>query len=431
MRQHFQWVGLSPRILLPWLLILAVGLVMLYSVTSPRPDLEPGEEAGPVVSRSFFHKQIVWMAIGLVALLVASMIPFWIWKDYLAWILYGFGLLLLLLLLLLPPMRAGTHRWILIGPIGFQPSEFVKIVMIILLSSSLASRRGDPNRPGFVLAALGLVLVPAALVLKQPDLGTAMTFLWLLVPMLLWRGLTPMSLAIMLSPGLSALIVLYGQTQGGAGYGPAHLVWGLFLLLVFLLALWHRAMGLVERVVYFLSSILMGLAVPMLWNLLRPYQQQRILVFFQPDLDRLGAGYQLFQSKVAIGSGGLLGRGYLEGTQKGLAFLPARHTDFIFSVLGEEFGFAGAAVVLGLYAWLIVEGFRLAGKVRHPFGQLLSVGVSSYLLFHVFVNVAMTVGLAPVTGLPLPGVSFGGSALVAASFLLGMQINVARNWGRY
>ncbi len=423
---------LNPRFLLPWILILASSLLMLWSITSPPGDygLEEGQ-GSYTVSRLFFQRQMLWAGLGLVAMFLGSMIPFWFYKDYLSWILYGLGLGILLLLLILPPMRGDTQRWLAIGPVGLQPSEFFKVALILMLSSVLAARRGDPDRLSLVLIGMAIVVPPTLLVLRQPDLGTALTYLWLLLPLLLWRGLSLRRLLLMSAPLISGFVVLYGQTRGGEGLGVAHLAWGLFMVALFLVTLFHREMPVLERVVYYLASIGVGLAVPRLWSTLLPYQQKRILVFFDPGLDPLGAGYQIFQSKVAIGSGGLFGRGFLEGTQKGLAFLPARHTDFIFSVVGEEFGFLGAIAVLCLYGYLIIQGFQLAGKARHPFGQLLAVGISAYLLFHVLINVAMTIGLAPVTGLPLPGMSFGGSAIMATSFLLGIQMNISRNWGRY
>ena len=423
---------LDLHFLLPWLLILGASLLMLWSVSSPPGDFDLSDErASYVVSRAFFDRQLLWAGIGLVTMIASAMIPFRVYKDYFAYLLYGGGLLLLVLLLVLPPLRGETHRWLVIGPVGLQPSEFFKAAMILMLASFLAGRRGDPNRLSQVLITLGIVLPPTLLVLRQPDLGTALTFIWLMFPMLLWRGLSLRRLLIMAAPVLSGAIVLYGQTAAGEGLGPAHLVWGLFMVGMFLMTLLYPAMPLLERIGFYLASIGVGLAVPRIWAGMLPYQQKRILVFFDPELDPLGAGYQILQSKVAIGSGGLLGRGFLQGTQKGLAFLPARHTDFIFSVVGEELGFLGALLLLALYAWLIVRGFQVAGRVRHPFAQLLAVGISSYLLFHVFVNVAMTIGLAPVTGLPLPGMSFGGSVLVATSFLLGLQMNISRNWRQY
>jgi rod shape determining protein RodA len=420
------------RTLLPWLAILGFSLLMLYSVSSPPGDFGLGEErAAYTVSRVFFERQLLWVGIGVITMLASAAVPFRVYKDYFAWLLYAGGLLLLLVLLVLPPLRGDTHRWLVLGPLSLQPSEFFKAALIIMLASFLAGRRGDPDRLSQLLLALALVLPPTLLVLRQPDLGTALTFIWLMFPMLLWRGLSLRRLIIMIAPLLSGAIVLYGETRPHEGLGTAHLIWALLMLGLFLLMLLSPRVPLVERIGFLLASIGVGLIVPRLWAGLLPYQQKRILVFFDPELDPLGAGYQIFQSKVAIGSGGLVGRGFLQGTQKGLAFLPARHTDFIFSVVGEEFGFVGALILLGLYAWLILRGFQVAGRARHPFAQLLAVGISSYLLFHVFVNIAMTTGLAPVTGLPLPGMSFGGSVLVATSFLLGLQMNIARNWGRY
>ena len=424
---------LDPHFYVPWLLIILGGLVMLYSVSSP-PPLEYGQEgeiAAYTISRDFFTRQLIWAIVGFLAMVVGATVPFWIYKDYLSWILYGVGLLLLLLLLILPPMRGDTQRWLAIGPVGLQPSELFKVILIFMLASVLAAQRGDPNRLSLILITLVLVLPPTFLVLKQPDLGTALVFFGIMIPMLIWRGLDLRRVLLMAAPGLSGFIILYGEASSGNVEGMVRVLWGLFMVGLFLMTLYYREMAVRERIVFFLISIMVGLAVPAVYDSLLGYQQKRIQVFFDPGMDKLGAGYQIFQSKVAIGSGGVLGRGYLQGTQKGLAFLPARHTDFIFSVVGEEFGFLGALVLLGLYAYLIYQGYHLALKARHPFGQLLAVGGSSLLLFHVFVNVGMTVGLMPVTGLPLPGFSFGGSVLVAVSFLIGVQMNISRNWGRY
>ena len=432
MPRRLQFGVFDLRFLLPWLLILAVSLILLNSITSPPGEFSLDDDRDSyTVDRHYFNRQALWAGIGVVTLLVSAMIPFWFYKDYLAWLMYGGGIVVLIALLFLPPMRGDTQRWLAIGSFGVQPSEFFKIALIVMLASFLATQRGGANRLSQVLLTAGLVIPPVLLVLRQPDLGTALSLCWFMLPMLLWRGLSPRRLLLMAAPLISAFIVLSGESMHVEGLGLVHLGWGIFLVLLFLITLFYREMPLIERIGFYIASIGTGLAVPLLWAGLRPYQQKRILVFFDPDVDPLGAGYHIFQSKVAIGSGGLFGRGYLQGTQKGLAFLPARHTDFIFSVLGEEFGFLGALLVLFLYGLLIWRGFQLAGRARHPFAQLLSVGASSYLLFHVVVNVGMTVGLLPVTGLPLPGLSFGGSALVACSFLLGLQMNIARNWARY
>lgn len=419
-------------IFLPWLGVLCFGLLMLFSVSSPSVgDFAYGARAATAISRSFFYRQIFWALLGLGVMWASAMIPFRVYKDYFSWMLFGASMFVLLLLLVLPPMRGGTHRWLVLGPISLQPSEFAKASMILMLASFLAGRRGDPDRLSQVGLVLALVLPATFLVLKQPDLGTAVTFLWLTIPMMLWRGLSLRRLLIMTAPLVSGAIVLYGETRGLEGFGLVHVLWTLYMAGLFVLMLLAPRVSLLERSVFLVAAIAVGLAVPKVWDGLLPYQQKRILVYFDPGLDPLGAGYQIFQSKVAIGSGGIVGRGYLQGTQKGLAFLPARHTDFIFSVVGEEFGFIGALFLLGLYAWIILRGFQLAGKAHSPFAQLLTVGISAYLLFHVFVNVAMTIGLAPVTGIPLPGMSFGGSVLISTSFLLGLQMNIARNWSRY
>jgi rod shape determining protein RodA len=261
------------------------------------------------------------------------------------------------------------------------------------------------------------------LVVREPDLGTALVYPALAVPMLFWAGVPARLLLALLSPVLSAVIMFIGQET-------IRDVWPWVLYVIALMVLLYFArLYILQNLLLMGSNLVTGLAIPLVWEKLQPYQQARILAFFSPsDADRLGYGYQTFQSKVAIGSGGLVGKGYLEGSQKGLAFLPERHTDFIFSVIGEELGLLGALAVLALFLLLVVRALRVAEISKRSFGSMIAVGVAAYFCFQAMVNIAITVGLLPVTGLPLPLLSKGGSSMLTSCIMLGLLLNVSARW---
>jgi rod shape determining protein RodA len=254
--------------------------------------------------------------------------------------------------------------------------------------------------------------MPFLLILLEPDLGTSLSVPASVGPMCYWAGLPAGVVLALLAPLVSAILSV-----------------NLWLWLVFLagvttvLVFTHARRWVMIAVLA--VNIAVGTLTPLLWNSLKPYQRQRVVTFLNPDQDQAGAGYQVIQSKIAIGSGGLTGTGLGEGTQKGLAFLPQQHTDFIFSVLGEEKGFLGCLVVLLLFAFVVQRSLRLAVRARSRFGSVLVIGICSNLVFHVVVNVSMTLGLAPVTGLPLPFLSYGGTFLVATLAQMGLLFNVA------
>jgi rod shape determining protein RodA len=287
-----------------------------------------------------------------------------------------------------------------------------KLATLLMVSRMLARPRIDLTRLGQilpVLAAAGLVFV---LILMEPDLGTSLSIPAYMVPMLYWAGLPLAVILVLCSPVLGAVLSVNLW------------VWLVFLGVVgVILAAFHARRNVLIAVLG--VNIFVGTVTPFLWNSLKPYQQERILTFVSPERDRAGAGYQVIQSKIAMGSGGVTGHGYLKGTQKGLAFLPQQHTDFVFSVLGEEFGFVGCAAVLFLFALLVSRILRLAVKARSRFAGTLVVGIAASLVFHVVVNVSMTLGLAPVTGLPLPFLSYGGTFLMATMAQMGLLLNVS------
>lgn len=401
--------------------LLLLSLVTLYSVTQT-PVLDLGQR-GLDVNEAVFWRQLLWIGVGLGALYLGFHVPFRLLEAS-AWLQY-LGALALLLLVLVLGAQGGVERWIRWGPIQFQPSEFAKIAVIFVLARHLARTQGDGNHVLHLLLPACIVVPPVVLILRQPDLGTALVFVAILVPMLFWRGLRPWHMLVLASPGISFLLHLYFRTQHETLWP-----WLVFVVLVFGVTLWRR-LYLIENICMLLLNVGVHMLEPLLWGRLREYQQQRIVSFFDPSMDPMGQGYHVAQSKIAVGAGGFLGQGFMEGTQKELAFLPARHTDFIFSVVGEEFGFVGAILVLVLFAILVMRGIGFAARARNGFVRFAAFGITSYIMFQVTQNVGMTVGMLPVTGIPLPLVSYGGSSLVVTLFLFGVLLNLGTRWREY
>jgi rod shape determining protein RodA len=332
--------------------------------------------------------------------------------DGLAPYLYGAAILCLGLVLVVGQEVYGAQRWLGAGALRFQPSELAKLATVLMLARVLDDKRLDLHRARSYVAPLAVALVPLALVLKEPDLGTSLTFGVVLVAMLFWAGMPSGTLLLALTPAANAALFLLTR-------GP----WAFAAVFAGVLALTRPRLPVLLVLVALNGAIAVGM--PALWSAMEPYQRGRIETFLNPGHDPYGAGYQIIQSRIAIGSGGALGRGYLQGTQKGLEFLPMKHTDFIFSVVGEELGFWGAALVLLLYLTLLWRGLWLARVAHGRFAGLVAVGVTAVLWYHVMVNVLMTVGWAPVTGLPLPLLSYGGTSFVVTCVEIGLLVNVS------
>lgn len=380
--------------------LIGMGLLTVYSATSI-----PGAHEG------LWVKQLAWCAIAFGAAWLVAAIHYRLY-DSLAWPLYGISLVLLVAVLAVGSTRLGAKRWIDIGPVQFQPSEIAAIATTFVLARYFDNARLDLSRVRWWLPPLFIAMVPFALVAKEPDLGTALSFPVMLVAMYFWSGMPLARLLLGLSPVFNvALFFVTGS------------VWWFVALFAGLLALAR------PRPAFLVTILLVNGAVayelPHLWNHMHDYQKRRIETFVNPDNDPYGAGYQIIQSKIAVGSGGVLGKGYLKGSQKALAFLPMRHTDFIYSVVGEELGFLGSLTVVLLYVVVILRGFRLAAVARDGFAGLMTIGVVTALFFHIMVNMLMTVGWAPVTGIPLPFLSYGGTALVVNCVQIGLLQNVA------
>ncbi len=321
-----------------------------------------------MVGISYLTRQITWAGVGILLAAVLVMVDYHRWLEW-AYLLYGINVLMLAFVLLLGVVRGGAQRWLSIGGFTIQPSEFAKITTILALARYLGSHR-DMTTNGWrtFLVAGFFVALPMMLILKEPNLGTAFVFAPILFSMLL--------------------------------------VWGIPL----------KTLGIL------LSSA--AICVPLGWWRLADYQRSRLLVFLNPNLDPLGAGYTVVQSKIAMGSGGFWGKGWLAGTQNQLNFLPERHTDFIFSVIGEEWGFFGVSLCLVLFALLFYRGILMATQTRDPYGRLLVIGLIAMLMVHLVLNIGMTIGLMPVVGLPLPLFSYGGSWLLTCLVAIGIILSV-------
>jgi len=405
--------GNGSVLLLAFALLCAYSLAALWSVTEgihgPYAILASG------VPKTIFWRQAVWIVLAWGVLLAVRKAPL-SWIEETTPLLYLGVLALLGLVLLAGPVVAGSRRWFFLGPVHFQPSEPAKLVVVLALARWLAAYR---ERQAVAVAGAAVIAgLPALLVLKEPDLGTSLVFAGIALVMVFWNGLPLRLLLAVGSPLVSAALSFYAQT---VVHNPWP--WAVYMILL-IMVLWLGERGLLESLLLLAGNLATGIGVQFLWRGLHAYQQSRILSFFNPARDSYGAGYQTIQSRVAIGSGGLFGTGYLQGTQKGLAFLPERHTDFIFSVIGEELGFVGSTVLVVLFGVVLWKAIRVAEQARRPFSALAAVGVAGYLGCHVVVNLMITTGMLPVTGLPLPVISYGGSNLLVTAAALGLLINI-------
>ena len=388
------WVG-DRSLFLAVLLMTSFGIAMIYSagvLNIPSP-----------ITEGAWIRQARWAAIALVAFtLIRRIGPRWI--EWVAVPAYVVCIILLLITLQWGTgsgTAAGVKSFLNLGFMQFQPAELAKLATILALARYLGTRPEDPVSLRALVAPAVIVGVPLGLVILQPDLGTALAFVGILFAALFWAGAPIGLMLLLLSPGVS--LVLSFDTR----------IWAAsFVFLIAALYLYRYRLFFVESLSVILANLVAGTISTPLWNSLADYQQNRILVFLDPSVDPRGAGYHVMQSMVAIGSGGPTGKGFTEGTQKRLDFLPEQHTDFIFSVIGEELGYLGTLLTLLLFAFILYRLVRMAEGEADPFAGLVIFGIFGAWLVHVFVNVGMTVGIVPVTGIPLPFVSYGGTFLL-------------------
>jgi rod shape determining protein RodA len=356
--KNFDWITFSVIVL-----ISIIGIITIYSAT--RPPLGTG------VHPDFYLKQILWLLISITALFVVVTFDY-VWLQRFSYLLYGIGLVLLLVVLIVGKTTMGAQRWISLGPLAFQPSEFFRVLFIIGFSSYLASIGKNLDYKLSLKSLFIFAIIPLALVVKQPDLGTAVLLMSLFVTLIISKGVSRKIIAIALVIGLISI--------------P------------------------------FLGHIF--------WEGLKDYQKNRLIAFIDPGVDPAGIGYHITQSKISIGSGGVFGKGYLKGTQGPLRFLPEKHTDFIFSVFAEEWGFVGSLTLLGIYLILFLRGLDTAARAKDEFGRLLAVGITAMFFIYFLVNIGMTLGMMPVVGVPLPFFSYGGTSLLSNFIAAGILISI-------
>jgi len=386
--------------------LILFGLATLYSA---------GQTDVPTRAAGAWERQVMWVGVGIVGAWIIFHVSLRV-LEWLAPALYAFSLLLLGIVLIVGT-GAGTaessHSWLSVGghQIG-QPSELAKVATVLMLARFLSGRKEPPRSLRDLIAPSLIVGVPCLLVLKQPDLGSALVFVGIYFAMLFWTGVRPRMLFLLASPVISLLLAFNT------------LAWSFWMIIfVIILIAWRPYVW--DWVVFLAANVAMGAVAMPLWKRLAPYQQNRLLTFLNPEVDPRAAGYHAIQSRVAIGSGGWFGTGYTEGPQKRLAFLPEQHTDFVFSVVGEELGFVGVLVALSLFLGLFLVLLRIARRATDPFSSLAVFGIVGLFFTHVFENVGMTVNLMPITGIPLPLFSYGGSFFIICSLCLGLALRVA------
>lgn len=364
----------------------------------------------------YYTKQLEFMWAGVGLALIFARIPYYFWTSkWVVPVIYIANLGLLLAVMLKGHSAQGAQRWLALGPITLQPSEIAKIVVIFTIAAWL---KKFPIKSFFdIFKVIGIIIPPAVLVFKQPDLGTSLTFGAVFLGTVFWSGGTITDMLILISP-LVSLVLNAVNPEWWLYFMP---ILGVVLLLFWRHKNWHWAVRILMICAVVAANYGAGVARPHMWNLLKEYQQKRLTSFVNPYEDPRGSGYHILQSLIAIGSGGINGTGLGKGNQSQGAFIPERHTDFIFAVLGEELGFKVALFVVLAYATICIRGLVIAYKSREdPAGSVMAIGLMCMFLFHVFINIGMTIGIMPVAGVPLPFLSYGGTALLVDLVSIGL-----------
>lgn len=399
----FGMPALDPK-KIDWLLIATVlllvvsGLLSIYSAT---------HNADIFIK---FQKQVFWVILGGFLLVLTVLAPPRFY-HYIAYLSYAIAVALLLLVLLFGKTIAGNAGWFGIGGYGIQPSEFAKVATILALARFLSDSTTSMGSFRDLSKAVGIVALPWLLILMQPDFGTGLVYWAIFLAMIFWAGAEMVLLLTLLSPVIVAVLSVIG-------------LW-YFLLAALLVSILFYVMkrNLGIALMFLALNLSIGFGVQYLYSHLPDYQKNRIAVFIDPSAAPLSAGWNVIQSKVAIGAGGLGGRGYLQGSQTQLRFVPEQWTDFIFCVPAEEFGFIGGISILLLFALLLLRGLRMARGMEFRFSSLAAIGITAMFLFHVFINIGMTQGLIPVIGIPLPFMSYGGSFFLTSMLAVGILLH--------
>ncbi|MBI1806843.1 MAG: rod shape-determining protein RodA [Ignavibacteria bacterium] len=386
--------------------LLAIGVASVYSATY---------DAGASI---YFHRQLIWGALGCIIMFIIMLTPFRT-LQLLSYPLYGLSIVVLMIVLVAGKVVAGSKSWFGVAGLGLQPSEIAKVTTILALAFYLSDRQVNLHRLKYIAITAAIVMLPVLLIVLQPDMGTAVIYLGMSLAILYWAGASNLLIITLLAPAAAAIATLFGTT--------AFVVVVAATLVILFLMHENRLLA----AVVFSITVLMGVSVQFMFGKLALHQQKRILTFLNPDADPLGAGYNVIQSKIAIGSGGFFGKGYLQGSQTQLNFLPAQWTDFIYCVPSEEFGFIGAFIILFLLTVLLVRGVQIASTVKSRYASIVAIGVVGAFAVHTIINIGMSMGIMPVIGVPLPFMSYGGSNLLTNMIMAGLLLNVYANRKEY
>ncbi|HSP86603.1 MAG TPA: rod shape-determining protein RodA [Ignavibacteriaceae bacterium] len=392
---------------IPSMILISIGLLAIYSSTFNHP-----------VASGNFQRQLVWAIAALGIFFITFSLPTSSFR-FIASPMYFFSILLLVAVLVVGRKVSGAKSWFDLGPFGFQPSEIAKIGTILALSAFLSRRNSNIESFFDIFVALLIGLVPVGLILLEPDLGTSIVFMGMILTIIFWKGISLFSLFVVLTPAFVAIAALFGSFY--------------FLSAMVLVVI---TLFLFKKDIFFSGSIFAlnlgaGFFADYVYSVLSPHQQKRIQSFIDPMADPLGSGYNAIQAKVAIGSGGLFGKGFMNGNQTQLQFIPEQWTDFIYCVVGEEFGFIGSIITIGLFLFLFIRLLKIASAAKDEFLSLVLIGILSVYFIHFLINIGMTIGILPVIGIPLPFVSYGGSSLLVNCFMLGVAANIYRTRKNY
>lgn len=401
--RQFDW-----PLLICWILLAVIGLIAIYSATQG-----PVSQFLPDYIQKNFMNQLSWVFLSILVLIAIQFTTPATFQQ-ISYIFYAICLVIAILTIFMGVEAGGARRWLVIGGLRIQISEMMKLATILAVANYLTSRRNisaEKFRPAITVVLL--MLLPAAIIMLQNDTGTALVIIALIPVMLFWSGLPHGISLFMVSPAIIAYFTILNWK------------WGIItaVALSIILFLVHRRPGLP------LASFIVGLFIVIgvqvaLFQILQPYQQARIEAFVNPAVDPHGAGWNVIQAKTAIGSGGMTGKGFMQGTQTQLRFLPEQWTDFIFCVIGEEFGFIGAGTVLFLFGFMVMRLLSNASDHKHPFAQMVMVGVAAIFVIQIFINIGSATGLMPVIGLPLPMLSYGGSSFLACTMMIAICLNL-------
>jgi rod shape determining protein RodA len=412
-------------------LTVVIGILMIYSA-----GFDPIDK----MNNGLYRRQIMWFIFGFILMVGLTIINYQALGEFSLHIYVILVILLLVTTIFGRPVR-NTRAWLNFGVISFQPSEFMKLALVIILAKYLEIRERDINRLRELLVPTILTFIPILIILKQPDFGTAIIFIPILFTMLFVGGADITHLVSIILIAAIAMIVpmilTYREWIGAEGsnflldfFKDVNLILivssVLLVITIAAFVLHYFSVNKYLRKVYIPGAILsFGLmASVVIQKLFKVYQKRRILVFLNPDLDPQGSGYNIIQSKIAIGSGGFFGKGFLKGSQSQLGFLPEKTSDFIFSVVAEEWGFVGGIILLMLFGFIISRCIQTAFEAKDKFGALLASGITTIFFFHIIVNIGMAIGIMPVTGLPLCFVSYGGSNLLMSMICIGIMLNI-------